>query len=65
MLYEFKKAIVLEQFYILDFQKPSHLIETKQIAKHFREIHFGENWTSSNLKDNLDKVTWQQATTQV
>ena len=38
---------------------------TKQIAKHFREIHFGENWTCSNLKDNLADVTWEQATTKV
>lgn len=38
---------------------------TKQIAKHFRELHFGGNWTTSNLKDNLKDVTWQQATTQV
>jgi hypothetical protein len=38
---------------------------TKQIAKHFRDIHFGGNWTSSNLKDNLADITWQQATTQV
>ncbi len=38
---------------------------TRQIAKHFREVHFGGNWTCSNLKDNLVGVTWQQATTQV
>jgi uncharacterized damage-inducible protein DinB len=38
---------------------------TGQIAKHFREVYFGGNWTSSNLKDNLADVTWQQATTQV
>ena len=38
---------------------------TKQIAKHFREINFGGNWTCSNLKDNLADVTWQQATTKV
>ena len=38
---------------------------TKQIAKHFRELHFGGNWTDSNLKDHLAGVTWQQATTQV
>jgi hypothetical protein len=38
---------------------------TAQIAKHFREIHFGGNWTCSNLKDNLADVTWQQAVTQV
>ena len=36
-----------------------------QIAKHFREVHFGGNWTSSNLKDHLADVTWQQATTKV
>ena len=36
-----------------------------QIAKHLREIHFGGNWTSSNLKDNLADVSWQQATTPV
>lgn len=38
---------------------------TTQIAKHIRDIHFGENWTSSNFKDNLADVTWQQATKQV
>jgi len=38
---------------------------TQQIAKHFREIHFGGNWTWSNLKDTLADVTWQQATTQI
>lgn len=34
---------------------------TKQIAKHFREVHFGGNWTCSNLKDNLADIRWQQA----
>ncbi|MGI8582316.1 MAG: DUF1572 domain-containing protein [Chitinophagaceae bacterium] len=38
---------------------------TGQIAKHLREVWFGGNWTSSNLKDNLADVTWQEATTQV
>jgi uncharacterized damage-inducible protein DinB len=38
---------------------------TAQIAKHFRDIHFGGNWTSVNLKDSLADVSWQQATTQV
>lgn len=38
---------------------------TAQIAKHFREVHFGGNWTSVNLKETLADVTWQQATTQV
>jgi hypothetical protein len=38
---------------------------TGQIARQFREVFFGGNWTSVNLKDNLADVTWQQATTQV
>ncbi len=38
---------------------------TAQIAKHFRDVHFGGNWTFSNLKDNLADVNWQQATTRV
>jgi hypothetical protein len=38
---------------------------TGQIAKQLREVFFGGNWTSSNLKDNLAGVSWQQATTQV
>ncbi len=38
---------------------------TGQIAKHFRELYFGGNWTSSNLKEHLADVTWEQATTKV
>jgi len=38
---------------------------TEQIAKQFREVHFGRNWTAVNLKENLADVTWQQATTKV
>ena len=38
---------------------------TTQIAKHFREVNFGGNWTSVNLKDSLADITWQQATTKV
>lgn len=37
----------------------------KQIARHFREVHFGGNWTSVNLKESLADVNWQQATTKV
>ena len=33
-----------------------------QIAKQFREVHFGGNWTSVNLKDTLAGISWQQAT---
>lgn len=35
------------------------------LAKHLRDVHFGGNWTTSNLKDNLAGVSWQQATRQV
>ena len=33
-----------------------------QIAKHFRDVHFGGNWTSVNLKESLHDVTWTEAT---
>ena len=36
-----------------------------QIAKHFRDVHFGGNWTSVNLKQTLAEITWQQATTKI
>lgn len=38
---------------------------TAQLAKHLRDVHFGGNWTWSNLKDQLSDVTWQEATTKV
>jgi len=38
---------------------------TVQIAKQFRDVHFGGNWTSVNLKETLADVTWQQATTKI
>jgi hypothetical protein len=38
---------------------------TAQIAKQFRAVYFGGNWTAVNLKEVLADVTWQQATTQV
>ncbi len=38
---------------------------TAQIAKHMNDVFFGGNWTTSNLKDNLKGVSWQQATTKV
>ena len=38
---------------------------TQQTAKHFRDIHFGGNWTNVNLKDTLADITWQQATTKI
>lgn len=41
------------------------MITTKQLSKHFRDVHFGGNWTSVNLKDTLADVNWKQATTKV
>lgn len=38
---------------------------SSQIAKHFRDVHFGGNWTSVNLKETLADVTWAQATKKV
>ncbi|HEX6333246.1 MAG TPA: DUF1572 domain-containing protein, partial [Flavisolibacter sp.] len=38
---------------------------TEQLAKHFRDVHFGGNWTSVNLRDTLADVTWEEATRQV
>jgi hypothetical protein len=37
----------------------------KNIAKHMREVFLGGNWTYSNLKDNLDGVSWKEATIQI
>lgn len=37
----------------------------KQIAKHFREVYFGGNWTCSNVKETLSNITWQQAITKI
>jgi hypothetical protein len=33
----------------------------QQIAKHFRDVHFGGNWTFVNLQDTLKDVSWQQS----
>ncbi|GGH68889.1 putative damage-inducible protein DinB [Filimonas zeae] len=38
---------------------------TQQLAKHLRDVHFGGNWTSVNLRDTVRDITWQQATTKV
>ncbi|MDH7461411.1 DUF1572 domain-containing protein [Chitinophagaceae bacterium 26-R-25] len=36
---------------------------TQQIAKHFRDVYFGGNWTSVNFKDTLADVSWEEAIT--
>ncbi|MGZ3897114.1 MAG: DinB family protein [Flavisolibacter sp.] len=33
-----------------------------QIAKQFRQVFFGGNWTAVNLTDTLNGVDWNQAT---
>lgn len=35
------------------------------LAKHFREVLYGGNWTSVNLKDTLAGLDWQQANVKV
>src|SRR4051794_40287433 len=37
---------------------------THHMAKQFRELYFGGNWTGVDLKATLENVTWKQATTQ-
>ena len=36
-----------------------------QIAKQIRDVHFGGNWTAVNLKETLNDIGWQEATTRV
>lgn len=38
---------------------------SQQLAKHFREVFWGGNWTSVNCKDSLQDISWQQATAKV
>lgn len=41
------------------------MTSTAQLAKHLRELYFGGNWTWSNFKDQLDGISWQEASTKV
>lgn len=36
-----------------------------QLARHLRDLHFGGNWTGSCLQDQLQDVSWEEATTKV
>ena len=36
-----------------------------QIARHIRELHFGENWTDVSLKALVEDLSWKEANTQV
>lgn len=38
---------------------------SKQIAKNFRDVFFGGNWTAVNLKDTLQGVTRDQAVAKI
>lgn len=38
---------------------------TPQLAKHFRDVYYGGNWTWVNLRDTLKDITWEEAVTEV
>lgn len=38
---------------------------TAHIAKHFRDVHSGGNWTCVNLRDTFSDVTWEQASRKI
>jgi hypothetical protein len=38
---------------------------TSQIAKHLRDVFFGNNWTAVNMKETLANINWQKATTKL
>lgn len=38
---------------------------TDQIAKLLRDVHFGGNWTWSDLKKNMEDVNWEMANRKV
>lgn len=37
----------------------------EQLAKHIRDVYFGGNWTGVSLKESVEDLSWQQATTQL
>ncbi|MBX7109564.1 MAG: DinB family protein [Chitinophagales bacterium] len=38
---------------------------SNQIAKNYRDVYYGGNWTWVNLKDTLAGITWEQAVAKV
>lgn len=38
---------------------------SKHIAQHIKAVYFGGNWTSVNLKDTLNDITWEESIKQV
>jgi hypothetical protein len=55
--------IIPLNFVILVGIKSGKMNLPKQLATHFRTFYTGGNYTGVNLKDSLEGVTWQQATT--
>lgn len=41
------------------------MTSVQQIAKHFKDVYFGGNWTSVNLREILSDIDWHQATKKV
>lgn len=37
------------------------MILAEELARQIREVHFGGNWTSVNLRDTLADVSWSEA----
>lgn len=38
---------------------------SNQLAKHLRDVHFGGNWTVTDLRSTLSDVNWEDAMKQV
>jgi hypothetical protein len=38
---------------------------SQQLAKHLRDVHFGGNWTVSNLKNQVSDISWKEATCKI
>ncbi|MEP7195905.1 MAG: DinB family protein [Saprospiraceae bacterium] len=38
---------------------------SQQLAKHFRDVYYGENYTGVNIKESIKNIDWIQATTEV
>lgn len=34
---------------------------SNQLAKHFRDVFVGGNWTSVNFKDTVSDISWQES----
>lgn len=37
----------------------------QHIAKSYKAVYFGKNWTASTLKEQLEDVTWEEATKEI